>query len=222
MAFRPNPLAHPERQRARNRHRSRARWQVPRPTPTSVPRVGHQKQAGRARSDEITKHRHIRHRSWHVYHNTVYSGTQMPMPIVAATRFKMALLLSHTVPRTAAVASCIYVIMGGGADGRTPPEARTPVPPPGPAVARPVDPHPDPAPKPGSRGTPHHTRCRLTGGTRPPSLQHPLAPRGRMTTPTFPLPAAGLSARGRRHASRTHRSEMPRHVPFVIDTRRSL
>ena len=125
---------------------------------------------------------------------------------------KMAPLLPHTVP-LAAMLPCIYVTMGGGATGHSPPENRTLVPPSGPVVARPVDPHPHPAPKPGARGTPHHTRCRHTiGGTRPPSIRHPLLQGGRMTTPAFPNPAAGLSARGRLHASRTHRSGMSRHV----------
>ena len=113
-------------------------------------------------------------------------------------------------------------IEGGGQPGTPRLKTAPPFHPPGTVVARPADPHPHPAPKPGSRSTPHHTRCRRTGGTRPPSIRHPLVQGERMNTPVFPNPAAGLSARGRRHASRTHRSETARHAPFVIDTRSPL
>ena len=82
---------------------------------------------------------------------------------------------------------------------------------------------PDPAPKPGSRSIPHHTRCRRTvGGIRPPRIRPSLVQGGRMTTLAFPTPASGLSARGRLHASRAHWFEMSHHIQFVLDTRRPL
>ena len=152
---------------------------------------------------------------------TLQCGCQFPLPPAIREFPDGTVAFPHrsTGRRNVVQYLCNY---GGGATGHSPPETRNPVPAPGPVVARPVDPHPHPAPKPGARGTPHHTCCRRTGGTRPPPIRHPLVQGARMNTPAFPNPAAGLSARGRRHASRTHRSETARHAPFVIDTRSPL
>ncbi len=154
-------------------------------------RIQHRKQDRRGYTDDITEDHQIR-LSWHGHHDRCILWSAGPDvhrgPPPESS--KMAPLFPRTTPLAAAVLSCIYVNEGGGADGRTPPEVRNPVQPSGPAVARPTDPHPNPAPKPGARSTPHHTRCRrAVGGTRPSPTPRALVQGMRMAALAFPATA---------------------------------